>query len=469
MTESDPKPPPPDALPARLPPPEIDPDLLEVESLKVVARLRRHGHVAYLVGGCVRDLLCNASPKDYDVATSAHPEQIRDIFRNSRLIGRRFRLAHVYFPGGKFIEVATFRANPLPPEAPPELEEDGEEGDDHDTDAHDTDAPAAQVDLLVTDDNLFGTAEEDALRRDFTVNGLFYDPAEGVVIDYVNGRADLEAKLIRTIGVPEIRLREDPVRALRAARIAAKLGFEIEAETFAAMVAHASELPRCAPARVLEETLKLLRSGASRQAFTLLRRAKILRFLLPPIEKLLTAGGPETEKLLFDRLDALDSMLDDGVAVTDAVMLATLLSFLPSPDEDEEETSTLPSSDGVLARMSAQARLPRRIADRVRAVLASQKLFVDSPKKKRRRKSGVGFVRTPHFNEALQLFEISVRATGQHADALETWKRRAAGEPDEKPAPAPVPLVSEGAPPKKKRRRGRKKKPSADTPTETKG
>lgn len=463
MTESAPNPP----LPPRLPPPEIDPDLLEVESLKVVARLRRHGHVAYLVGGCVRDLLCNASPKDYDVATSAHPEQIRDIFRNSRLIGRRFRLAHVYFPGGKFIEVATFRANPLPPEAPPELEEDGEGHDDGD---EADDAPAAHVDLLVTDDNLFGTAEEDALRRDFTVNGLFYDPAEGVVIDYVNGRADLDAKLIRTIGEPDIRMREDPVRALRAARIAAKLGFEIEADTFAAMVAHASELPRCAPARVLEETLKLLRSGASQQAFTLLRRARILRFLLPPIEKLLTAGGPETEKLLFDRLDALDAMLDEGEAVTDAVMLATLLSFLPAPDDDDDdEVSTLPSSDGVLARMSAQARLPRRIADRVRAVLASQKFFVESPKKKRRRKSGVGFVRTPHFNEALQLFEISVRATGQHADALALWKRRAAGEPDEKPAPAPVPLVSEGAAPKKKRRRPRKKKPAADTPPESKG
>lgn len=462
MTEPHPTPPSLDDLPAPLAPPEIDPDLLEVESLKVIARLRRHGHVAYLVGGCVRDVLCNASPKDYDVATSATPEEIRGIFRNSRLIGRRFRLAHVYFPGGKFIEVATFRSNPLLPEPVVELDEDGEDVDDE-VDV-DEDSPDEPVDLFVTDDNQFGTAQEDALRRDFTVNGLFYEPAEGRIIDYVGGRSDVDAKLIRTIGEPEIRLQEDPVRALRAARIAAKLGFEIEDATFQAMVNHADALPRCAPARVLEETLKLLRSGASGRAFTILRRAQILRVLLPPIEKLLRSGGPEIEAKLFARLDALDAMVVAGEAVSDAVMLATLLSFLPDAEDDEDEDRTnqaLPSADKVLAQMSAQARLPRRIADRVRAVLAAQKLFVDSPKKKRRRRGGAGFVRTPHFAESLHLFEISVRATGENKEALQTWKRRAAGEPEEKPRiiPAPVPLVSDGSAPAKKKRRRAKKKP----------
>lgn len=438
-----------DTLPPRLPPPAIDPDLLEVESLKVIARLRRYGHVAYLVGGCVRDLLCNARPKDFDVATSAEPEEVRSIFRNSRLVGRRFRLAHVFFPGGQFIEVATFRANPLPPEPPSELEEEDEE------EQPEEDEP---VDLLVTDDNLFGTAEEDALRRDFTVNGLFYDPTEGVIIDYVGGRADLEAKLIRTIGNPEIRLQEDPVRALRAARIAAKLGFRIDDATFRAMENHADAIPRCAPARVLEETLKLLRSGASREAFSLLRQARVLRYLLPAVERVLTTGGAETEKLLFARLDALDSLLADGEAVSDAVMLATLLSFLPI---EEEEESTLPSASEVLAQMSAQARLPRRIADRTRAVLAAQSFFAETSKKRKRR--GAGFVRTPHFTDSLHLFEISVRATGENQAQLETWKRRARGEPD---PPRPPPPPTDGPPKKKKpRRNARKKKaPSSDAP-----
>lgn len=462
------------ALPPPLAPPEIDPDLLEVESLKVIARLRRHGHTAYLVGGCVRDVLCNVSPKDYDVATGATPEEIRSIFRNSRLIGRRFRLAHVYFPGGKFIEVATFRSNPLLPEPCAELDDDGEEVDGteeidaelHDGDEVDADEdlPNEPVDLFVTDDNQFGTAQEDALRRDFTVNGLFYEPAEGRIIDYVGGRADVEAKLIRTIGDAEIRLQEDPVRALRAARIAAKLGFEIEETTFQAMVNHADALPRCAPARVLEETLKLLRSGASSQAFAILRRAKILRVLLPPIEKFLRAGGPETEAKLFARLDALDAMLEAGEPVSDAVMLATLLSFLPDEEHEGPANLTLPSADKVLSQMSAQARLPRRIADRVRAVLAAQKLFVDAPKKKRRRRGGAGFVRTPHFADSLHLFEITVRVTGEHQEALQTWKRRAAGEPEEKPRAAPVPLVADAAAPAKKKRRRAprtKKKPDA--------
>jgi len=402
-------------LPAPLPPPQIDPASLETHSLKVIARLRRHGHAAYLVGGCVRDLLVGAHPKDFDVATSAHPDDIRGIFRNSRLIGRRFRLAHVFFPGGQFVEVATFRSNPLP--------------------EPDTGVEGEATDLLVTDDNQFGTAQEDALRRDFTVNGLFYDVIDGRVIDYVGGREDLDRKSIRTIGDPEIRLREDPVRGLRAARIAAKLQFDIEPETFAAMVRHAGELPRCAAARVLDETLKLLRSGTSSRAFLLLRRANVLRYLLPPIEDVLALGGPATEARFLQRLAALDGMVHDGEPVTDAVMLATLLSFLPmtpgapaSTDEEEEEpddlAQSLPSADRVLAQMSSQARLPRKVADRVRAIIGSQRLFYASPRKKRRRGSG-GFARTPHFPEALQLLEIVVRATGEDAEIVTRWKTKA--------------------------------------------
>src|SRR4051812_25839828 len=172
--------------------PEIPEDLLDPDAVKVVRRLQRSGFTAYLVGGCVRDLLLGMRPKDFDVATSAHPAQVKETFRNSRLIGRRFRLAHVFFRGAKIIEVSTFRANPLD-----KLQ----------------DLPS---DLLIRHDNVFGTAEEDARRRDFTVNALFYDVDDGKVVDHVGGKDDLHARRIRTIGNPDVRMREDPVRILRA-------------------------------------------------------------------------------------------------------------------------------------------------------------------------------------------------------------------------------------------------------------
>src|SRR5216683_986317 len=221
-------------------PPEIPEDRLDPDAVKVVRRLRRAGFTAYLVGGCVRDLLLGMRPKDFDVATSAHPNQVKETFRNSRLIGRRFRLAHVFFRGGKIIEVSTFRANPLDEVA---------------------DLPQ---DLLIRHDNVFGNAEEDARRRDFTINALFYDVDEGRVVDHVGGRGDLRGRLVRTIGNPDVRMREDPIRILRAIRFAAKCGLRIEPDTLAAMKKHVAEIPRCAPPRVLEEVLKLLRSGASR-------------------------------------------------------------------------------------------------------------------------------------------------------------------------------------------------------------
>ena len=408
------------ALPARLPPPDIDPGDLDLDALKVIARLRRHGYEAYLVGGCVRDLMVGAHPKDYDVATSAHPEEIRAIFRHQcRLIGRRFRLAHVFFPAGRFVEVATFRATPVQATEETSTEE--------------------TTDLLVTDDNQFGTAEEDALRRDFTVNGLFYDVVPGRTIDYVGGREDLAARRIRTIGDADIRLREDPVRGLRAARIAAKLGFSLDDDLRAAMLRHADELPRCAPARVLDETLKLLRSGAAAQALATLRETGLLRVLLPPVDAVLAAGDETLRGSFQRRLVALDALVAEGAAVTEAVMLGAVLSFLPrEPDEaSEDEDATVkpvrgkgarvPTSDEVLARMAQNARLPRRIADRTRAILSAQGSFFAAPKRKRRRGgSGAGLVRAPHFEEALLLLELDVRATGLHRDVLEKWRLKAA-------------------------------------------
>jgi poly(A) polymerase len=285
--------------------PEISEDRLDPDAVKVVRRLRREGHEAYLVGGCVRDALIGLRPKDFDIATSAHPQQVKDTFRNSRLIGRRFRLAHVFFRGGKIVEVSTFRANPLD-----EL----------------TDLPK---DLLIRHDNVFGNAVEDARRRDFTINGLFYDLDSGRVVDHVEGKADLEAQLVRTIGDPDVRMREDPVRILRAIRFAAKCAFDLEPATFAAMKKHVHEIPRCAPPRVLEEVLKLVRCGAARRSFELLRDVGALKILLPPVAVHLEQLGPEAAERHLRALDALDAHVKVGEIPSDAVLLATLLMPLP--------------------------------------------------------------------------------------------------------------------------------------------
>jgi len=478
-----------DRLPPPQPPPEIAPEQLDPDSLKVVARLRRHGYEAYLVGGCVRDLLIGARPKDFDVVTSAHPEQVRRVFRNCRLIGRRFRLAHVFQPDGRFVEVATFRAMPVQATE----EESSEE----------------TTDLLVTDDNQFGTAEEDARRRDFTVNGLLYDAVDGRTIDYVDGRRDLAARVIRTIGDPEIRLREDPVRGLRAARIAAKLGFSIDVETLAAMKRHADELPRCAAARVLDETLKLLRSGASAAAFRTLRETSLLRVLLPALDRLLTQGGAPMEERFWARLSSLDRQVAAGRETTDALLLALVLSLLPlstraeSEDDEEPAAPVAPPPKGrgvsvekVLANLSAGARLPRRVAERAVTLLVAQQQLAAPPRKRRRRGSGAGLANAPHFAESMQLLELLVEAGEEGAEHLSRWREKAlqarqeqarrqaeraaaaeaspAQEPEaveeEKPEVVAVdesPGETTGEAPKKKKRRRRKPRKAGEPAAES--
>ena len=240
---------------------QIDPD-----AVKVVQRLRRFGHEAYLVGGCVRDLLLGRKPKDFDVSTSATPPELRRTFRNCRIIGRRFRLAHIFF-GPKIFETSTFRANPR----------DGEE--------EEKPAPeGTSEDLLIRRDNVFGNAEQDAQRRDFTINGLFLDPETGAVTDYVSGMVDIEARLVRTIGDPDIRFREDPIRILRAVKFAARCELTIEAETLRWMVEHAQEISKCAQARVSEEFFRLLRSGAAHRSMELLVELNLLTVMMPALD-----------------------------------------------------------------------------------------------------------------------------------------------------------------------------------------
>ena len=266
---------------------QIDPD-----ALKVLYRLHQNNYVAYLVGGSVRDLLLGRRPKDFDIGTSAHPYQVKRLFRNCWIIGRRFRLAHVRF-GTKTIEVATFRRQvtaeelAAAEEAAAELRETPEEGN-------------AGPDRLVHRDNTFGTPEEDAFRRDFTINALFYDIGTFSIIDYTGGLEDLRAGIVRSIGDPAERFQEDPVRMLRAVAMAARLGFTIDAPIDEAIAAHRGEIARSAPARLIEEFYKLLRSGASEQAFRMLAE----RRLLEPIAHELQKGAGER---LWQSLAALDA------------------------------------------------------------------------------------------------------------------------------------------------------------------
>ncbi len=382
--------------------PEIDPAKLDQDGLKVLRHLRRNGHQAYFVGGCVRDLLLERRPKDFDVATSASPEEVRRTFRNCRLIGRRFRLAHVYFHGHKVIEVATFRKNPV--------EEVLSES-----------PQAAEGDLLISEDNVFGTAEEDARRRDFTINGLFYDVTLGEVIDFVGGRADLEARVIRTIGPPDIRIREDPVRILRAIRFCAKLELAIEPATLAAMKANVTELSRCSPARVFEEILRLLRSGASRRAVEIMREIGALAILLPSVDAFLASAPPEEMQRFYGLLEFVDERLRAGLVTPDSVLLGALLLRIvrASPEKD----SALNAIEPLLTELVRVARLPRRIAEGTRLLVLSQGALLGE---RRRRGSPTRFMRSPHFDEALLLMEANAKASGEGEAALQRWKERRA-------------------------------------------
>jgi poly(A) polymerase len=473
-------PPPPDSTGNDTDGPDIAPHRLDADAVRVLLRLRQNGHESYLVGGCVRDLLIGREPKDFDIATSATPMEVKALFRNCRLIGRRFRLAHVYFKGGKILEVSTFRAMPnLVEEPQPSEAVEGEvhsEGTEHiakaDREALDAveqgqDVPAtpvpdvqdevepgeavsAQPDLLIVEDNTFGTAIEDARRRDFTINGLFYDPVAGRVIDYVQGLRDLARQEIRTIGDPEVRMREDPVRILRAVRFAAKLGFDIESRTYAAMEGAVEDLPRCAPARLLEETFRLLRGGNAAPGLKLVAALDAMRLLLPPVAEYLTREAPEGESEYWRFVEELDAMVNRGVEFDDSMLLAGILLpiTLDEPDTADDEGERPPlvakAVEALLSTLVQKARLPRRIAERTRMILLAQRTLAGL----RRRRGGLmGFRRHPLFREALTVFEVWVRATGEHRDALEKWK--AGG------APNPVP-GAEGPRRKRRRRRGRR-------------
>src|SRR6187399_154006 len=317
----------------------IDPD-----AAKVMRRLVKGGYEAYLVGGGVRDLLVDITPKDFDVATSARPDDVRRLFRNSRIIGRRFRLVHVLFGGGKVIETATFRRPP---------EENQRENED----------------LLIRNDNVFGDAHQDAYRRDFTINGLFYDLDHNLVLDWVGGMADIERRAVHTIGVPVVRFQEDPVRILRAIKFAAQLDLGVTPEVYDAIVLCRGALRKAARPRLFEEVLRLLRSGASRRAFWLAWETGVLDVLLPELSTYL-ADLPEDDNSVWRILQEVDRTTQERKSPLDDTVLWAMLLLEPMREACAGEKDRVEAAYAFLEPIVDRLNVPRRIADAVRRIVA---------------------------------------------------------------------------------------------------
>jgi len=406
---------------------DVDPD-----ALKVLYRLKDAGFAAYIVGGGVRDLLLGRRPKDFDIGTDAHPYQIKKLFRNCFIIGRRFRLAHIRF-GAKVIEVATFRRQITEEEqaearaqaqADAEAVATGGGGQQHGGHEH-----------LIHRDNTFGTAEEDAFRRDFTLNALFYDIATFSIIDYVGGLEDLRAGVVRCIGDPIVRFREDPVRMQRAVSFAARLGFTIDPPILDAIASERQRIALAAPARLAEEYYKILRSGAAERTFRELHRVG----LLEPLSEVLQARAGGALWASLARLDAYRLRAEaPSAALTSGVLLGSLIVPLgfsqagwPAWMEDEGRPGL---NLGVLP-------LARRDVERIHQVLMLQRRLREPSRSSHARRM---LMQRSAFADSLAWLEI-------HGDAPETlafWREHgAAAEPD----------ASTPGPRRRRRRRGRRR------------
>ncbi len=433
----------------------IDPD-----ALKVLYRLKNNGFVAYLVGGGVRDLLLERQPKDFDIGTSAHPQQVRKLFRNCFIVGRRFRLAHVRF-GRKVIEVSTFRRA----------------------------AEAEAGETLIHRDNTFGTPEEDAFRRDFTVNALFYDIATFSVIDWVHGIEDLTDRVIRTIGDPAVRFREDPVRMLRAVALAARLRFTIDRDTAEAVRALRGEIVRSSSARILEEVYKILRQGRSRRTFEMLHDYGLLAYMLPEADRAVAEG----HEAFLGSLARLDAHRLAGLATPDQLANPLLMGSLlvplgvplrrvagaPSPRRARGEEPGDGARDDVAAEIaelgaeeepeagtgeSPALDLPfaRRDLERLRLVLLAQRRLREAqgPASARRAMAAKSY-----FEDAVRWLAIHGGDEGRELAAQ--WWGLGAGpaEPADDEGPAPPPegdaVAGEGEASRRRRRRRRRRRPPA--------
>ncbi len=372
---------------------DIDPD-----ALKILYRLHRNGFRAFLVGGGVRDLLVGRKPKDFDIVTDAKPGRLKKMFRNCRIIGRRFRLAHLHYANDKIIEVATFRSSP----DSDEILRDGE---------------------LIRRDNVFGTPGEDARRRDLTINGLFYSIADFSVIDFVGGMTDLKDGVIRMIRDPQDSFREDPVRMLRAIRHGTRLDFEIEEATHKSLLSEREEILKANPARLLEEFYKDLASGSSRAFFDVLHQYKFLQILMPALHASFRKRGARAGKtLFFDTLARLDETSLQGHAISHAMGLAALFSPIIVPVAEEvaqleDESHAVPEPfQEALQPALENLKIYRRDAERLWHILGAW------PRLARGYERGTlprTLTRRQYFPDAIEVFGLLTEPSPDLDDFLE--------------------------------------------------
>ncbi len=405
-------------------------------ALKVLYRLKGAGFRACLVGGGVRDLLVGLKPKDFDIATDATPEQVKDLFRNARLIGRRFRLAHVHFGRRDYIEVATFRG----------ASGQGEQ--------------AVADSGRVLYDNVYGTIDEDAVRRDFTINALYYDIDGFSVIDYCGGYEDIKAGVIRLIGDPIERYREDPVRLIRAVRFAAKLGFSVEEATERPVFELGQLLHDIPPARLFEEVLKLFLSGHGAKCLELLRHYGLFGHLFPDTDRALQADaneGGQAWEMLRQALINTDQRIVEEKPVTPAFLFAALLwAPLRRQVRELEQNHALHdalhlAAERVTLRQLSRTAIPRRFSTPMREIWAMQPRFQRRQGKRAKRLLG-----HPRFRAAYDFLLLRVSEDESLREAADWWTS-AQGDPAQ-------PTTASADAPRKKRRR-RRRKPAGDAPS----
>ncbi|RDE18055.1 polynucleotide adenylyltransferase PcnB [Motiliproteus coralliicola] len=410
-------------------------------ALKVLYRLKDGGYEGYLVGGCVRDLLLGEKPKDFDVATEAHPEEVHDLFRNSRLIGRRFKLVHVRF-GREIIEVATFRAS-------------------HQAVHNDDEQHGKQSDSgLILRDNVYGTVEEDALRRDFTVNALYYSIKDFSIHDYANGLQDLDNRILRMIGDPEERYREDPVRMLRAIRFAAKLEFVMAPETEEPIKRLAYLLNDIPAARLFEEVLKLFLSGQGETTFAMLRHFKLFEPLFPLTHRLLESEqGQAAERLIVQALRNTDARVKRGQSVTPAFLYAAMLWYPMQQVLERLKSQGVPpipalhqAAQEIHQRQSQASSIPRRFSGTMRDIWELQYRL---PRRNGNRANQL--LEHPRFRAAYD-FLLMREASGEQLDGLGQWWTEFQSARNEQREQMIGELGSGQA---RKRRRPRRRKPKA--------
>ncbi len=370
-------------------------------ALKVLYGLHEAGYSAYLVGGGVRDLLLNGHPKDFDVATDAHPEQIKPLFRRCLLIGRRFRLAHVYF-GRDIVEVATFRA-------------------DH---GH-SKKKKPPTDSILLKDNVYGTLEDDVWRRDFTINALYYNIADFSIVDYCGAMSDLKQKLVRMIGDPNQRYHEDPVRLLRAVRFAGKLGFEIEPKTAEPITKLAPLLQHVPPARLFDEILKLFHSGKAEATLELMQRYHLLQYLFPQTVAALQTNAPAAETLLKATCHTTDIRINQGMHVSPAFLFASLLWHPMLVRLQHLQTENLPPNlvwhKACHAALAAQIKvisIPRRYSSAVREIWDLQPRL-----EKPNAKYVHAMLNHPRFRAAFDFLVLRAGSGENIGDAADWWTK----------------------------------------------